>query len=144
MNTPVTRPGRYARIACLFYEALTVIALTIVGLIIPHTLLGVFAGITASGRVLLTHLFLLLLIYFVWQWLNGGQTLAMKTWRIKLQSEEALPLRPAQALLRYAVAWPGTLLAGIGFLWAIADREGRYLHDRIAGTILITENEHDE
>lgn len=141
MNTSVsiprlTAPSWKARLACLLYEALVVVALTIIGLIVPHTILGVAVGFVASGQFLLAHLFLMLLVYFSWLWLHGGQTLAMKTWKIQLVSADGCPLRPAQALLRFAVAWPGTLLFGLGFLWAVIDRDGQYLHDRLAGTRL--------
>lgn len=129
-------PSWKSRLGCLLYEALVIVAIAIIGLIIPHTLLGVAAGIVAGGRILLGHLFLLLMLYFCWQWLHGGQTLAMKTWKIRLVSADGHALRPAQALLRFAVAWPGTLLFGAGFFWAAIDQEGRYLHDRIAGTRL--------
>lgn len=129
-------PSWKSRLACLFYEALVVAAIIIVGLIIPHTLLGAAAGIVVSGKTLLAHLFLMLLLYFAWQWLHGGQTLAMKTWKIRLVSADGRSLRPPQALLRYALAWPGTLLFGLGFFWAIFDHDGQYLHDRIAGSRL--------
>lgn len=129
-------PGWKSRLACLLYEALVILAIVVIGLIIPHALIGAAAGAVASSRVLLAHLFLILLLYFAWQWLHGGQTLAMKTWKIRLVSADGGPLRPAQALLRYAVAWPGTLLFGAGFLWALLDPDGQYLHDRIAGTRL--------
>lgn len=129
-------PGWKSRLACLFYEGLVVLAVTIIGLIIPHALFGAATGTVAGSRVLLAHLFLMLLLYFAWQWLHGGQTLAMKTWKIRLVSADGSPLRPAQALLRYAVAWPGTVFFGAGFFWAILDPDGQYLHDRIAGTRL--------
>jgi uncharacterized RDD family membrane protein YckC len=129
-------PSWKARLACLLYEALTILAVTIIGLVIPHTLAASFFGGVSGGRLLLTHLFLMLLAYFAWQWLHGGQTLAMKTWKIRLRSADGTPLRFAQTLLRYAVAWPGVLLFGLGFIWALADAEGRYLHDRVAGTRL--------
>lgn len=113
-----------------------ILAITIIGLIIPHALIGAATGAVAGSRVLLAHLFLLLLLYFAWQWLHGGQTLAMKTWKIRVVSADGSPLRPAQALLRFAAAWPGTVLFGAGFLWAFLDPDGQYLHDRIAGTRL--------
>ena len=40
-----------------------------------------------------------------------------------------------EALLLFAL--PGTLLLGAGFLWALIDREGLFLHDRLAGTRII-------
>ena len=72
-------------------------------------------------------------------WLHGGQTLAMKTWRIRLVSVDGMPIRPAQALLRYLLCWPGILLIllGVGILWAVLDRDGQFLHDRLSGTRLI-------
>ena len=129
-------PSWKSRLACLLYESLTIVAIIIIGLIIPHTLLGTAAGIVAGGKTLLAHLFLMLLVYFAWQWLNGGQTLAMKTWKIRLRSADGEAVRPAQALLRYAVAWPGTLIFGAGFLWALIDVDKQFLHDRVAGTRL--------
>lgn len=136
LTTRPTSPGWKPRLACLFYESLVIVAITIIGLIIPYTLLGAAAGVVASGRTLLAHLFLLLLLYFSWQWLHGGQTLAMKTWKIRLVSADGNPLRMSQALLRFAAAWPGALFFGISFFWAAFDRDGQYLHDRVAGTRL--------
>lgn len=135
MNSP-DHIGWKARIACLLYESLTVVAVVIIGVIIPQTLIAAMTGTAASSRLLLAHLFLLLLLYFAWQWTHGGQTLAMKTWRIRLVNNDGGPLRPAQALLRYAAAWPGTLMLGAGFLWALIDQDRQFLHDRIAGTML--------
>jgi uncharacterized RDD family membrane protein YckC len=47
------------------------------------------------------------------------------------------PLGVRQAIYRYILALGGTLLAGAGFLWALADREGQFLHDRLAGTRIV-------
>lgn len=137
MSPDLSRPRAFALGACLFYEALTVIAVIIVGLLLPHAILGMAAGLVANARLLVTHLILLLLIYFVWQWLNGGQTLAMKTWKIRLVGEDGRAIRPAQAIFRFAIAFLGSVFAGIGFLWAFFDKDRRFLHDRIAGTRLI-------
>jgi uncharacterized RDD family membrane protein YckC len=69
--------------------------------------------------------------YFLWCWLRGGQTLAMKAWRIRLQH-----VSPPRALLRFLLA---LLLVptGISLLWALFDRERQFLHDRLAGTRLV-------
>ncbi|HNH25004.1 MAG TPA: RDD family protein, partial [Accumulibacter sp.] len=68
---------------------------------------------------------------------NGGQTLAMKTWRIRLLSADGRPVRPAQALLRFLLCWPSLILVGVGIVWAMVDRDHRFLHDRLAGTRLV-------
>jgi hypothetical protein len=49
---------------------------------------------------------------------------------------------PSASLTRRALALAcsrsaGCLLAGAGFLWALVDREGLFLHDRLAGTRII-------
>ena len=81
------------------------------------------------------HLTLVTLAYFLWFWIHGGQTLAMKTWKLRLcesQTGGRPPLR--QLLLRFSLAWPSVLFFGIGLLWALVDRDRQFLHDRLAGT----------
>jgi uncharacterized RDD family membrane protein YckC len=43
-----------------------------------------------------------------------------------------------QAVLRYLAAWPSILLFGIGILWFLVDRDKQFLHDRIAGTRIVS------
>ena len=130
-------PGLVRRLLSIGYESLLVSGFLLVTLVLPHILIGAFTHHVASPLVLWAHLFLLLLAYFVGFWCKGGQTLAMKTWRIRLINQDGKPVRPAQALLRYGLCWPSYGCAGIGFLWALVDPEGQSLHDRIAGTRLI-------
>ena len=47
-------------------------------------------------------------------------------------------LTPLQALLRMALATLGYLAAGASILWALVDRDRQFLHDRLAGTRLVT------
>jgi uncharacterized RDD family membrane protein YckC len=70
--------------------------------------------------------------YFLWCWLRGGQTLAMKAWGIRLVEVTA-----GKAILRFFFA----LLfvpTGLSLLWALLDRERQFLHDRLAGTRLVS------
>ncbi len=69
--------------------------------------------------------------YFLWCWLRGGQTLAMKAWRVRL-----VGVTPGRALLRFLCALV-LVPTGISLAWALADRDGQFLHDRLAGTRLI-------
>jgi uncharacterized RDD family membrane protein YckC len=124
-------PGLARRLASLLYEAVLVLAVAF------------FAGLAfllASGaaplRGWLVHahqLFLLAVFaaYFLHCWLRGGQTLAMKAWRIRL-----VGATPRRALARFVLA---ALLVptGLGLLWALVDADRQFLHDRIAGTRLV-------
>jgi uncharacterized RDD family membrane protein YckC len=78
--------------------------------------------------------------YFIWQWSRGGQTLAMKTWRLRIVTREDTPLTPARAMARCLSAFAGLALGGAGFLWAFVDRDHQFLHDRLAGTKIVFEN----
>ncbi len=69
--------------------------------------------------------------YFLWCWLRGGQTLAMKSWKIRL-----VGATPAKALLRFFLAVV-LVPSGVSIVWALFDRDGQFLHDRLAGTRLI-------
>lgn len=136
MTMPTQIPGIGRRLACLLYEGLVIFAILLIGFWLPQALLAGL-GLQLAPRLLWIHIGLLLLFYFSWFWLHGGQTLPMKTWKLRLISANGRPLRPMQAVLRYLAAWPSILFFGIGILWSLADREGRYLHDRIAGTRIV-------
>lgn len=84
-------------------------------------------------------LFLLVLVgaYFVSQWSSGGQTLPMKTWRIKVVCADGAPVTAGRATCRYVLAVAGTLLLGMGLIWAFVDRDRQFLHDRLAGTRMV-------
>ena len=125
---------------CLIYDALVIIALSF-----ACALLFVWvAGDATQGiKRYLLQLFLWasIGIYFVWCWQKSGQTLAMQTWKLKLvtsrsdQESHLLPVKLAMA--RYVLASISLMLFGIGFLWAIIDRDGLFLHDRLLKTRII-------
>ena len=76
-------------------------------------------------------------IYFVWQWVRG-QTLPMKTWRMRLVAKNGSSVNVQQGAIRYVLAIAGLVLVGTGFLWALFDPEGQFLHDRLAGTRFVS------
>lgn len=78
-------------------------------------------------------------VYFICQWSRGGQTLAMKTWHLRIVTRDGRPLTLARAAARCAGALAGFALLGAGFLWALADRDRQFLHDRLAGTQIVYE-----
>jgi uncharacterized RDD family membrane protein YckC len=98
--------------------------------------------------------------YFVWFWTHGGQTLPMKTWRLRVvAARDGGRVSVPRAALRYVLSWlwflpplalhpllrltvPQTLVvAGIWFVfYAGLGRIGagrQFLHDRLAGTKIV-------
>lgn len=135
MTAPL--PGIGRRLASMLYEGLVVFAILLIGFWLPQALLA-GVGLGLSPRLLWLHVGVLLMVYFVWFWLHGGQTLPMKTWKLRIANPDGSPPRPMQALLRYLAAWPSVLLFGIGVLWALVDKDRQFLHDRIAGTRIVS------
>jgi len=89
---------------------------------------------TAGPLRLVLQLFIGLVFagYFLRSWLRSGQTLAMKAWGIRL-----VDVTPQKALLRFVLAtvFVPTL---ISIVWSLFDRDRQFLHDRLAGTRLIS------
>jgi uncharacterized RDD family membrane protein YckC len=123
----------------MLYESLVVFSILLIGFLLPQIVLSGF-GLELSPKALWLHVLILLLVYFVWCWLNGGQTLPMKTWKLRIVSKDDTTQRPLQAVLRYLAAWPSILLLGVGLLWALFDKDKQFLHDRIAGTRIVSVN----
>ena len=113
------------------------------GVAFVSTALFLFAGGGTSGLEGWRHVALQVYLgavfagYFLWCWLRGGQTLAMKAWNIRLIAPMHTRVPPGKALLRFVLA---VLLvpSGIGILWAFFDHERQFLHDRLVGTRLVS------
>jgi uncharacterized RDD family membrane protein YckC len=123
----------------MIYEGLLLLGVLGVAFVAPQLVIGMIFGQLPPGWILLAHAFLVLLAYFFWFWRHGGQTLAMKTWKVRLvaaQSGRAPSDR--QLLIRYFLCWPSLFFYAAGLVWALFDREHQFLHDRLAGTKLIT------
>lgn len=129
-------PGLLKLGACLIYDALVVIAISFACALVFLWLAG---DATHGVKRYLLQLFLLLSVgfYFVWCWLKSGQTLAMQTWQLKLVSQNGQLLSMHVAIARYLLACVSLALFGLGFLWAIIDRDRLFLHDRLLKTHII-------
>lgn len=98
-------------------------------------------------------------LYYVWLWTAGRRTLPMKTWRLWLVRNDGTAPDARSAVVRYVATWIGPTLALLAYvalrrsgwgafalplvasnyLWAFADHDRRFLHDRIAGTWVVGE-----
>ncbi len=142
------------------YESLVVLAILLVASF-------AFTGAATSRlegpvrHLFQAYLVLVLGLYFVWCWRRGGQTLPMKAWKLRVVRRDGAPLDTARAVLRYLLAaaalgssaaaavalWrePGAALAWLALnpgpltlLWSLVDADGQFLHDRLAGTKIVT------
>lgn len=125
-------PSLPRRLACMLYDALLLIAVLFIAVFAFSTLLS-FKGTGPLLPLFQIYIVIVISAYYFYFWRNSGQTLAMKTWRIKLISANGAPLSYAQCALRLFVA---SLTLPL-FFWALFDHDNQFLHDRIAGTRLV-------
>lgn len=130
-------PSIARRLASMLYEGMLLFAVAFASTGMFYLASG---GVPASGwlrHLLQFYLLVVFAAYFLWCWRRGGQTLAMKAWRIRLVVPGRERVPSDKALLRFVLA---ALLvpSGIGILWALFDRERQFLHDRLAGTRLVS------
>lgn len=156
---PLQAPSLRRRMACWLYESLLLFGVVFVGGLVLGSA-GVLFGHPLSPKALQALLFVVLGIYFAWFW-SKGQTLAMKTWHIRVVDQQGRPLTRVRALARYALCWlwllpPLALLApfhlpwaevavlttGWVAVWALLSRfhpQRQFWHDVLAGTRLVAE-----
>ncbi|MFN6961701.1 MAG: RDD family protein [Rhodocyclaceae bacterium] len=125
------------RLASMLYESLLLAGVLLIAFLLPQMALGMGLGNVAPGPLLLVHVFVVIAAYFLWHWRHGGQTLAMKTWRLRIVGLDGEPPSNARLLLRHLLSWPSVLFYGAGLFWAFFDRDRQFLHDRLAGTRII-------
>jgi uncharacterized RDD family membrane protein YckC len=71
----------------------------------------------------------------------SGQTMGMRLLGIRLISQRGTTPGATRGMVRLLAMAPSLLPAGLGWIWALFDREHRALHDHIAGTYLILDRE---
>lgn len=125
-----SKPAWLRLAACMLYDGLVVLALSF-ALALGFILLFGDASHGLKRYALQLFLWLGIGLYFVWCWRKSGQTLAMQTWQLKLSDGQTKLLNWPQALIRYALASLSLGAFGLGFAWAVFDRDGLFLHDRL-------------
>lgn len=157
-NLPLQAPGLWRRMACWLYEGMLLFAVVFVAGYL-------FSALTQTRHALdnrhvqQAFLFVVLGIYFTWFWAKG-QTLAMKTWHIRVVDTQGRPVTQARALLRYVLSWlwflpalaaiapfglsgaeSAVIVLGWVAVWALLSRfhpQQQFWHDALVGTRLIT------
>ena len=156
----LTAPALWRRMACWLYEGMLMFGLVFIADYLFDTLSQSRHALTHRG-LRMAYLFVVFGIYFGWFW-SRGQTLAQKTWHIRVVSADAAsvkaPLSQARAVLRYVLCWlwflPPLAAYSLGLplmmtlallalwvlVWAWASKlhpQQQFWHDQLAGTRLI-------
>jgi uncharacterized RDD family membrane protein YckC len=144
--------------ACWLYEGILLFGVVFISGYLFSTL-SQTRNAMDNRHALQGFIFVVFGIYFVWFWAHG-QTLAMKTWNIRLVDRQGQRVTQLRALGRYVLSWiwflpplaavaPFHLNAAeiavvtIGWVavWALLCRfhpQRQFWHDALAGTRLVT------
>jgi uncharacterized RDD family membrane protein YckC len=155
---PMRAPALRRRLATMLYEGVILFGVVFIAGYLFSTLTQQRNGLTHHNW-LMSWIGIVLAAYFVYFWTHGGQTLPMKTWRLRVVDAHGQPVKPGRAIARYLLAWlwflpplalhpllslavPQTLavFAAWTVLWAAAiwlDPARQFLHDRLAGTRIV-------
>jgi uncharacterized RDD family membrane protein YckC len=110
MNAPagggvdLPTPSLRRRLAAFLYEGVLVFGIVVGAGLVYGPLMNQRHALSAQPG-LKAVIFFLLGAYFVWCWSRGGQTLAMKTWHVRLVTRHGNPVSPGRALARYLLSW---------------------------------------
>ncbi|QMU62734.1 MAG: RDD family protein [Gammaproteobacteria bacterium] len=83
------------------------------------------------------YIFLIAYLFFAWFWTRGGQTLGMRTWKMKVVNHDGTKISYETALIRFIVSIISWLPFGLGYLWSLWDKKHRTWHDMASKTKLI-------
>lgn len=156
VNSLVT-PALWRRMACWLYEGMLLFGVVFIASYLFSTLSQTRHALD-NRPLQQAFLFVVLGIYFAWFW-SKGQTLAMKTWHIRVVGPGGQAPTQGRALLRYLLSWSWFLppLASIApwglsaaestvivlgwvMIWALLSRlhpSQQFWHDILAGTRLV-------
>jgi uncharacterized RDD family membrane protein YckC len=154
---PLTAPPIARRMACWLYEGMLMFGVVFISGYLFSTLTQTRHALD-NRHMQQAFLFVVFGIYFTWFWAKG-QTLAMKTWHIRVVDRQGAALTQPRALLRYTLSWlwflPPLAVGGLYALpsgelsvivvgwvaiWATLSRfhpQRQFLHDALAGTRLV-------
>lgn len=158
MQSELMAPPLARRMACWLYEGLLMVGVVFLAGYLFGTL-SQTRNAMDNRHLLQAFLFVIFGIYFVWFWAKG-QTLAMKTWNMRVVDRAGQPITQTRALLRYALCWLWFLPAlaaeapfklsgaesvvivlGWVAIWAILSYlqpQRQFWHDVFAGTRLVS------
>lgn len=157
MTSELIAPGLLRRMACWLYEGMLIFAVLFISGYLFSTLSQTRHAM--DNRLgLQAFLFLVVGIYFTW-FGQKGQTLAMKTWHIRVIDAHGQAITQKRAFLRYLLSWiwfipplaivgpfdlsgGATALIFLGWVgvWALLSRFHplrQFWHDALAGTRLV-------
>jgi len=133
-DMPASPPGLFRRLGALLYDCMLLSGILFLATAILMPLRGKEAFTPHQLEAYRVYLLAVIFLFFGWFWTQGGQTLGMRAWKIKLCSSCGGKVTWKQAGLRFFAACFSLAMAGAGFFWIVIDKQKRAWHDIISHT----------
>ncbi|MBU2883918.1 RDD family protein [Psychrosphaera sp. B3R10] len=147
MSDSFPRAGFVKRLLVIVYDLLAVIALLMLTTVANFIVISLLEGnglIKLNGYVdhsaflnnqwwFQAELVLVTWFFYTWFWYDGGQTLGMRAWRLKIQSTNGKPLTLKRTAIRALFA-----LGGLGNILVLFTPKNKLsLQDKISNTEVV-------
>ena len=126
--------GIIRRIAAIVYDTLLLTAVLFVATAIA---VAINKGQAVTHPLYYLSLAAICYLFFCWFWTHGGQTLGMRTWRLKLIMKSKTEMTWSEATKRFLLAVIAILPFGAGLLWLVFDSERLAFHDRVSDSKIV-------
>lgn len=138
-NLSLEYVGLVRRLMAIVYDVFLLLALLFVATAI--TMIFNHGNAIEPGQALYPFYVCFLLIisfcFYGWFWTHGGQTLGMKTWKMKLLQKNARPITWRLAFIRFITAAISWSAVGLGFIWSLFHPQKRTWHDIASNCVVI-------
>jgi len=127
----------FRRLAAMLYDGLLILALLFLATLPFIALRG---GEPVEGDNNFAYQLILCLViysFFVGFWVRSGRTLGMQSWRLQLETMDGSKVNFKVATLRFFASLVSLVPAGLGFFWALWDKDRLTWHDRISKTRIV-------
>jgi len=138
----IKSPGFFVRLMVIVYDGLLLAGTVFAAHMLLFILVKLLPNTIETSYIVKALHFALLIgvsfFFYGWFWVNGGQTLGMKTWKLYLIHEDTGKfISWKTAFKRYVAALISWLCIGMGFMWILIHKQNKTWHDIFTKTQIV-------
>lgn len=129
-------PGLIKHLAAMLYDGMLLFGVWFFASLLVMALVDEPANI-ANHLWYQIYLVIVCYLYFAYAWTRTGQTLGLKTWKLRVQQPDGKNITWTQSLIRFVGAIVSWSVFGLGFLWILFDKNNMAWHDYLSKTEIV-------